>query len=106
MSYTMVRMNPSTLSERQATATSAGQAFAAGARALGLAAVASALSESIQAVSNWTVRGVPANRCKAVEALIDVSVRDLRPNDWRDYWPELAGHPDAAVTTKGARHAA
>ena len=56
----------------------------------GVSALADALGESVQTVSNWRTRGVPANRCKAVEALTGVSVRRLRPHDWADYWPEPA----------------
>jgi DNA-binding transcriptional regulator YdaS (Cro superfamily) len=28
-----------------------------------------------------------------------VTRRDLRPDDWQDIWPELAGDGDAATTT-------
>jgi DNA-binding transcriptional regulator YdaS (Cro superfamily) len=51
-------------------------------------ALAAALSETPQTISNWRVRGIPPNRCKAVEALTGVSVKVLRPNDWADYWPD------------------
>jgi DNA-binding transcriptional regulator YdaS (Cro superfamily) len=54
----------------------------------GLAKLAAALGETAQAVSNWRARGVPANRCKAIEAATGVSVQFLRPNDWHDYWPD------------------
>ncbi len=52
-------------------------------------ALADALGVTPQVVSNWKTRGVPANMCKAIEAVTGVSVRELR-DDWRDYWPELA----------------
>ena len=57
----------------------------------GPAALAKQLGESTQTVSNWRMRGVaPANRCAAIEAKTGISRRDLRPDDWRDYWPDLA----------------
>lgn len=56
----------------------------------GLAATAAALGETIQTVTNWRSRGVPANRCKAFAAITGVSIKALRPKDWADYWPELA----------------
>lgn len=46
-------------------------------------------------VSQWAKgqRPVPAHRCVAIERATDGAVTrsDLRPNDWRDLWPELAG---------------
>ncbi len=56
----------------------------------GAKAIADELGESVQTVSNWRTRGVPANRCKAFEALTGMSVRRLRPKDWREYWPDAA----------------
>lgn len=53
------------------------------------ARLALSLDESLQVLSNWKTRGIPASKCKAIEALSGVSVRLLR-EDWRDYWPELA----------------
>lgn len=37
-------------------------------------------------------RPVPIERCAAIEAATQgvVRRRDLRPEDWRDIWPELA----------------
>lgn len=56
----------------------------------GPAALAKLLGESIQTVSNWRSRGVaPANRCVAIEQHTGVSRRELRPDDWHDYWPEV-----------------
>ncbi len=52
--------------------------------------LAAQLDESIQTLSNWKSRGIPPAKCKAIEKLSCVSVRDLRPDDWADYWPELA----------------
>lgn len=69
---------------------------AAIAQANGAAALAARLSDeigeevSVQVVTNWRARGVPANRCKAVEKLTGVSVKRLRPDDWFEYWPESA----------------
>lgn len=63
----------------------------------GPAALGKALSESTQTVSNWRMRGAPpANRCVAIEQLTGVSRRELRPTDWRDYWPEATDAPTAA----------
>lgn len=62
----------------------------------GLAVLAAALGETAQTVSNWRGRGIPANRCKAVESLTGVSVRKLRPDDWADYWPDDGAHDEPA----------
>lgn len=50
--------------------------------------LAAQLNESIQTLSNWKVRGIPASKCKTIEKLSGVSVCRLRPDDWHDYWPE------------------
>lgn len=55
-----------------------------------MSALARRLMETPQAVNNWRTRGVPPNRAKRVETLTGVSVKLLRPDDWADYWPELA----------------
>lgn len=61
------------------------------AQAGGPAALAKLLGESIQTVSNWRSRGVaPANRCASIEQHTGVSRRELRADDWKDYWPELS----------------
>ena len=57
-------------------------------KAGGLSALAKMLDESLQAVSNWRSRGFPASKCKAIERATGVDVRRLRPDDWRDYWPD------------------
>jgi DNA-binding transcriptional regulator YdaS (Cro superfamily) len=55
----------------------------------GAAALARALDESVQTVSNWRARGEPpASKCSAIERITGVSRKELR-TDWRDYWPEL-----------------
>jgi DNA-binding transcriptional regulator YdaS (Cro superfamily) len=65
----------------------------------GVAALARALGESTQTVSNWRQRGEPpANRCVAIEQITGVSRRELR-SDWADYWPEA---PEATVEQKAA----
>lgn len=47
-----------------------------------------------QLVWQWStgVRPVPIERCLTIEAATNgvVSRIDLRPNDWREIWPELA----------------
>lgn len=57
-----------------------------------------ALDVSGSLVSQWA-RGKPvaAERCAAIEAATNGAVRrwDLRPDDWREIWPELAGAPGA-----------
>ena len=53
------------------------------------AKLAEALSERGAAtVCNWRARGIPPNRAKAIEALTGISVRELRPLDWQEYWPD------------------
>lgn len=55
-----------------------------------LSKLASILGVSVQVVSNWRERGVPIERCVAIENATGGAItrRDLRP-DWRDIWPEL-----------------
>lgn len=45
---------------------------------------------SAQAISNWKARGVPIERCLAIERATKGAVtrRDLR-DDWQAIWPEL-----------------
>lgn len=59
-------------------------------RAGSIKALADALGESVSTVCNWRHRGIPPHRAKAVEMLTGVSVRETRPVDWRDYWPETS----------------
>lgn len=42
-------------------------------------------------VSNWRSRGVPIDKCLAVESAVNGAVtrKDLRPDDWQLYWPEM-----------------
>lgn len=66
------------------------------------AELAKRLGVSPQSVSNWRSDGViPARYCKAIEALSGVSVKELRPNDWRHYWPDQ-GETAAAPELIGA----
>ncbi|MGB7422909.1 MAG: Cro/CI family transcriptional regulator [Comamonas sp.] len=53
--------------------------------------MASALGVTMAAIGNWKARGVPVQRCVVIERLTQGAVtrRDLRPDDWRDIWPEL-----------------
>lgn len=56
-------------------------------------ALARALKLSPQAVQKWCSSGVvPVGRCLAIERATKgkVTRKDLRPNDWQNYWPELA----------------
>lgn len=50
-------------------------------------------------VSQWAsgIKGVPAERCAAIEAFTENQVMrwDLRPRDWYRIWPELVGCPGA-----------
>lgn len=58
-----------------------------------LTKLADALGLSVQVVSNWKSRGVvPIDRCVAIERATGgvVTRRELRPDDWRTIWPELA----------------
>lgn len=57
----------------------------------GVTAVAASLLVSPQRLNNWVERGVPVDRCAAVEAAVNglVTRADLRPEDWQAIWPEL-----------------
>lgn len=58
--------------------------------ARGLKVSADLLGVTPQRLSNWMERGVPVERCAAVEAELGVLRKTLRPNDWQAIWPELA----------------
>lgn len=72
-------------------------------------ALAKALSIAPTAVSQWRKaeeeggRPVPPKQCVRIERITDgrVSRRDLRPDDWRDIWPELAEQVPAAIEFNG-----
>jgi DNA-binding transcriptional regulator YdaS (Cro superfamily) len=60
----------------------------------GAVKLAAILGVTAQAISNWkSDRGVPIDRCVAIEVACDGAVRrwDLRPADWFKHWPELIG---------------
>lgn len=56
----------------------------------GASKLADLIGVSIQTLSNWRGRGIPIERCVAIEQATrgTVTRRDLR-SDWRDIWPEL-----------------
>jgi DNA-binding transcriptional regulator YdaS (Cro superfamily) len=58
----------------------------------GPAKLAAILGVTTQAVCFWRdgKRRLPAEQCAAIEQATGVLRRDLRPNDWREIWPELA----------------
>lgn len=69
----------------------------------GRAALASALGVTPAAIGNWKVRGVPFEYCPRIWALVPKVTRQrLRPNDWREMWPELADSAPAPLVGEGA----
>lgn len=58
----------------------------------GRGVMADRLGVKPSAIGNWKDRGVPLEHCAAIELACDgfVTRRDLRPEDWRRIWPELA----------------
>ena len=64
----------------------------------GLTKLARMLGVAPPTVYEWKTgkRQVPASRCSALVRLAGgaVSLQELRPNDWQDYWPELATPAD------------
>lgn len=50
------------------------------------------LDVTLGALGNWKSRGVPVERCYAIERATNGAVtrKDLRPDDWQEIWPELA----------------
>lgn len=57
----------------------------------GQANLAKYLKLSPSVVHQWRkgLRPVSAIHCQAIEKVTGVSRRDLRPNDWQKFWPEL-----------------
>lgn len=56
----------------------------------GLKKAADLLGESPQVLTNWRARGsVPPSKCRAFSSITGISLKELRPNDWADYWPDL-----------------
>ena len=60
----------------------------------GVGKLASAIGVGQPVVSNWRARGTlpDAVHCVSIERATNGAVtrRDLRPDDWRAIWPELA----------------
>lgn len=56
----------------------------------GASKLADLIGVSIQTLSNWRGRGIPIERCVAIEQATGgvVTRRDLR-DDWQSIWPEL-----------------
>lgn len=81
----------------------------------GTVAVARMCRVSAPSASNWRKRGIPIERCLAIERANVHGIRrwDLRPLDWHLIWPELVGvvgapsvaANDASVTVVDAVHA-
>ena len=65
-----------------------------------LAKLARALGVSSPTAHEWKTekRKVPAAHCKEVVRLSEgaVTLQELRPDDWRNYWPELDQAPQPA----------
>jgi DNA-binding transcriptional regulator YdaS (Cro superfamily) len=61
----------------------------------GLTELANKISANPNQVSNWRARGVPIEKCFAIEKATGggVTRKDLRPDDWQRIWPELAEAP-------------
>ena len=60
----------------------------------GTSALATAIGVSLSAPCMWRKRGtVPLAHCYAIEKATEGEVgrRNLRPDDWHQIWPELAG---------------
>lgn len=71
----------------------------------GATKLAGLIGVSVQTLSNWKDRGVPIERCVAIEQATDAAVtrRDLRPDDWQAIWPELAA-PTPATPRSPTNH--
>jgi len=53
--------------------------------------LADRLGVSVAAIGNWKTRGVPIEHCVNIELAVQGAItrRELRPDDWREIWPEL-----------------
>lgn len=64
----------------------------------GMATLARMLGVSPPTVHEWKThrRPVPAARCMSIVQMTKgaVTVKELRPDDWQKYWPELAQSPE------------
>lgn len=62
--------------------------------ALSVSDLARGLDVSVPTVAQWCrgTRPVPIARCLAIERMTDGAVtrQDLRPDDWREIWPDIA----------------
>jgi len=60
----------------------------------GVSKLARLLGVTAPTVHEWKTskRPVPAARCSAIVRVTNgaVTLQELRPADWQDYWPELA----------------
>lgn len=60
-------------------------------------AIAQALGVTPPVVSDWVTgkKGIPLERCVQIERATEgvVSRKELRPDDWQNFWPELAQAP-------------
>jgi DNA-binding transcriptional regulator YdaS (Cro superfamily) len=69
-------------------------------------ALAQALKVSQPTVSDWSTgkKPVPVERCAQLERATGgvVTRKDLRPDDWQEIWPELAGDTPITTTTEPA----
>lgn len=52
--------------------------------------------DNYQTVQSWLESGIPARYCVRVERLSGVSRRELRAEDWEDYWPSDASDQTAS----------
>ncbi|EKS9798257.1 MULTISPECIES: transcriptional regulator [Burkholderia] len=85
-------------------------------RAISIATSQSALAKAIgvtqQTISNWKEGGaIRPEHCSAIERFTGGAVTrpELRPNDWREIWPELvtdqASPVDASHSPRAAANA-
>lgn len=61
----------------------------------GVSAVAARLQVTPQRLTNWVERGIPVDKCAAVEMAVEGRIKrqELRPDDWKAIWPELTDAP-------------
>lgn len=58
----------------------------------GRPALARQLGVTLSAIGNYKARGVPEKVCVRIERIApQVTRQRLRPADWHEIWPELAG---------------
>lgn len=41
-----------------------------------------------QSVQTWRKTGIPPRYCIRVSELTGMTLQELRPGDWQDYWPQ------------------